>query len=263
MRAPKIFLFAAMAFAATGLPAGPLHAQLAPAIPASTDARMPTALELAKVVNSTSRIEEQLDALLGNMARQAFATDPALTALNQEYPGTDRVFVNAIRPIMTEELARTLPAYNNATASFFAGNFTQAELGELLTFWRSPAGQALIDSVSSAADYSSMTKEIVDQISDPGADLSISQGAISKDKQAAAIAGIDRLSPAQRTAVIRFGLTPTGRKMARLAPQRNEIDRQWANREPSAEAMARMEKEIPDALLAFMAAEDRKRAAAK
>ena len=67
--------------------------------------------------------------------------------------------------------------------------------------------------------------------------------------------------PASFAAVIRFGLTSTGRKLARLSPQRTEIDRQWANRELSAEAMARMEKEVPEALLAFMAAEDRKRAA--
>jgi hypothetical protein len=264
MRAPDIVLLTAMAFAAAGLPSAALHAQPAPvpATPASTDARMAAARDLAKLVNPTSRVEEQIGGLLANMARQAFTTDPSLTALGQEYPGSDRVFVETIRPIMTEELERTLPAYIEATASFFAGNFTQAELGELLAFWRSPAGQVLVDSVSSAADYSSMTKEIVDQISVSGADFSISQGAISKDKQKAAMAGISRLSPAQQTAVIRFGLTPTGRKLARLAPQRNEIDRQWANREPSAEAMARMEKEIPEALLAFMAAEDRKRAAA-
>ncbi len=258
MRGPIFAFLAATAFAGSGIAGAPLYAQMAPA---PADARMPAARELAQLVNATSLVEEQLDALLGNMARQAFATDPSLSALSQEYPGADRAFVEAIRPIMAEELARMMPAYNEATAGFFASNFTQAELGELLTFWRSPAGQALVSSVSGAADYSSMTKEIVDQISTPGADFTISENAITKDKQDAAMAGLGRLSASHRAAVIRFGLTSTGRKLARLSPQRTEIDRQWANRELSAEAMARMEKEVPEALLAFMAAEDRKRAA--
>lgn len=260
MRGPIFAFLAATAFAGTGAAGAPLHAQTTSA---PADMRMTAARDLAQLVNATNRVEEQLDALLRNMARQAFATDPSLMALGQEYPGADRVFVESIRPIMAEELTRTLPAYNEATAGFFASNFTLAEIGELFTFWSSPAGQALVSSVSGAADYNSMTKEIVDQISTPGTDFTISQDAITKDKQDAAVAGLDRLSASHRAAVIRFGLTPTGRKMARLSSQRNEIDRQWANREPSAEAMARMEKEIPEALLAFMAAEDRKRAAAK
>jgi hypothetical protein len=168
------------------------------------------------------------------------------------------VFVDTLLPIMLEELYRILPAYRAATASFFAANFETAEIRELVVFWTSPAGQAVLHQVSDNLDFSAVTKEIVDQM--PEEDVEISQAAVDADKRKAAAAGMRGLAAPHRTAVIRFGLSPTGRKMTRLLPQKNALDQQWANREPSPEAVARMERERPEALLAFMEAEDSKRA---
>lgn len=227
------------------------------------DAHLAAALALAEMLNGASQIDKQVDTMLANMAKQAFASDPSLAALNQEYPGADRVFADVLRPIIMAELMLKLPEYNQATANFFAKNFTIAEIGELARFWKTPAARALIHSVSDSLDYDAMTKEIVDQIGDPGGDFEISGGAVAQDKRKAVTAGVDKLTREQQLAIVRFGLTPTGRKLARLAPEKDEIDRQWANSEPSPEAVARIERELPEALLAFMEAEDRKRAAAQ
>lgn len=159
-------------------------------------------------------------------------------------------------------MKRIMPEYIEMTAAFYARHYTLSEIGELLTFWRTPAGRALMQSVSGKVDYASISKEVVDQLQETGA-ADISGDALEKDKRRAAFAGLRELTAEQRNAVTRFGLTPLGRKVDRLAPQKNELDLRWANREPSAELMDRIDEAVSNAMIAFIEAEDRKRAAAK
>jgi hypothetical protein len=254
-------------FIAGGLAAS-LSVSLVPSAPAyaaplaaPADAHMAAALALAQLINESNDLALQVEQMLGAFAVQGFATDPNLLALKQEYPGVEKVFIDTIRPIIMSELTLMLPDYNQATAEFFASHFTLAEIGELATFWGSEPGQAMIRSISSNADFSAMTKEIVGQIGDEG-DISISGGAIDADKRKAVTSGLRALTPQQRIAIMRFGLTPVGRKMAGLVNEKNEIDRKWANSDLSPAAQARVDREVGDAVLAFIEEEERKRAAA-
>lgn len=111
------------------------------------------------------------------------------------------------------------------------------------------------------ADFAAITKEVVEQMGNE--ELQLSSAAIDADKRKAATAAVRDLSSENRAAVIRFGLTPTGIKMRRLLPEKNQIDHKWANRDPSPETVARIEREVPAALSAFIEAESSKRAGAK
>lgn len=237
------------------------YASAATAQTTPADAKMAAAQTLAEVLVGGTSVEKQVDAVLASMTKHAFSSDPTLQALKAEYPGVDRVFVDVLRPILIEELQKALPEYTAAHATFFATNFTTAEIGELTRFWRSPTGQALVASVSGALDYDGVSKELAGQISD-GNDMSVAGGTVDADKRRAATAGYGQMTGAQKVEIVRFGLTPVGRKMARLQAQKNEIDHKWANREPSPEAAARIEREMGQAILAFIDAEDKKRAAA-
>lgn len=260
----RIFVAGGLAAVLVTSLAPPAAASAAVATPpvAPADAQMAAALSLAQLINESNDLGAQVEQMLAALAVQGFATDPNLVALKQEYPGVEKIFVDAVRPIIMSELTLMLPDYNRAVAEFFAGHFTLAEIGELATFWRSEPGQAMIRSISSNADFSAMTKEVVEQIGDEG-DVTISGGAIDADKRQAVARGLRELTPAQRVAIIRFGLTPVGRKMAQLIDQKNEIDRKWANRDLSPAAEARVEREVGDAVLAFIEEEERKRAAAR
>lgn len=249
-------VLAAACLFAVASPSIPLQA-MEPAT-ATPVAAVTEATVLAKLLTESTDVEVQVDRLLVGLAQQAFTADPDLMLVNRDYPGVDKLFLETLRPIMRDELYRILPAYRAATAEFFARNFTTSEIRDLTIFWRSPVGQAVLRQVSDKIDYSAITKEIVEQM--PDGDVNISGAALNADKRKAATEGIRGLSPEHRAATIRFGLTPTGRKMTRLLPEKNALDREWANRPPSPEALARIETELPEALLAFMDAEDAKRA---
>lgn len=254
----RIFVAAGMA-AALFASLAPSALAAPPAAPA--DAHMAAAFELARLINESNQMERQVEQMLAGIATQGFAADPDLIMLKQEYPGVEKVFVDTMRPIMMSELALMIPEYNRAIAEFFASRFTLAEIGELATFWRSDAGQALLRSVSDKLDFAAMTKEVVGQIGNEG-EITVSGGAVDADKRKAVASGVRALTPEQRVAVMRFGLTPVGRKMAKFIEQKNEIDRKWANRDLSPEAAARIERDVSEALLAFIEEEERKRAAA-
>jgi thioredoxin-like negative regulator of GroEL len=53
------------------------------------DPKLAAATELAKLLNESGKIEEQVDRLLAGIAQQAFTADPNLADMNKEYPGTD------------------------------------------------------------------------------------------------------------------------------------------------------------------------------
>ena len=240
----------------------PVSAVLATPPAAQSDAHEAAALELAKLVNESNDMAGQVDKVLAGIAAQAFSTDPNLVALKEEYPGVEKLFLDTLRPIMMDELVVMLPEYNAAVGAFFASNFTTAEIGELTTFWRSDAGQALMRSVSGHLDFSATSKELVGQMTEDQ-ELNVSGASVDADKRKAVVRGVRDLTPAQRIAVMRFGLTPTGRKMQKLVEQKNEIDRQWANRDLSPGAEARIERDIGAALVSFIEEEERKRSAAQ
>lgn len=241
-------------------PVGALPAHAAETA-AQDELRATRAAELAALLNSTAELRSQIDRVLDGISTQAFATDPNLRLLKEEYPGVEKVFRDTMRPIMLDAVEAMMPAYNADTAAFFARNFTAAELGELLGFWNSPAGRTVLGQTVKNADFAAITKEVVEQMGNE--ELQLSSAAIDADKRKAATAAVRDLSSENRAAVIRFGLTPTGIKMRRLLPEKNQIDHKWANRDPSPETVARIEREVPAALSAFIEAESSKRAGAK
>lgn len=235
-------------------------AQPTPA-PASIDAHLTAAIDLARLVNESNDLESQAERMLTSIATQGFAADPNLAALKEQFPGIEKVFLDTLRPVMMSELTLMLPEYNRAIGEFYAANFTTAEIGELTTFWRSDAGQTLLRSVGSSIDFAASSKEMVAQMNDDGP-TQISSSAIRADTRAAATKGLREMTPQQRVAIMRFGLTPTGRKMTRLVDKKNEIERQWMNRGLSPGTEERIETDLGNALIAFIEEQERQQAAA-
>lgn len=245
--------------AALSVSLAPLAAAQTASAPVSVDAHKAAAIDLARHVNDSIDVESQAERMLASVATQAFAADPNLAALKEQYPGIAKVFVDTLRPVMKRELALMLPEYNRAIGEFYAANFTAAELGELAAFWRSDAGQALLTSMANNMDLAASSKEMITEMHDEGP-MEVSKGAVEADIMAAAKKGVSAITPKQRVAIMRFGLTPTGRKMTQLVDKKNEIERQWMNRGLSPGAEAQIERDLGKALIAFIEEQERQQA---
>jgi hypothetical protein len=247
MKKPASFLYQTLAGLAA-LSMGPAMAQAAEPV---TAAPQSPGLALASILADETRQIGKIDKLLDALFEQLIASTPEVAVLNETYPGMDKAWKDAMRPILVEEVQRTTPAYHQDLANFFAANLTANEINQIAAFYGSATGQALIDSVSEAVDFKNVASEIAAEVEDEDTDISASS--VNKDLKSASTAAVKTMSVKQRQEIARFSLSPAGRKFGKLIPQKQAIDLKWFNQEPSPEAIERIDREIPAALDAHVA----------
>jgi hypothetical protein len=228
----------------------------APAI-AQTQSANPVAYDIARVLLADEIIYIQVQGAMATSTQKAFEADPVLAELKSAYPGIEQAFYDVILPITVDEMKRAVPQYSEELAIFFSGAFNEAELRQLLQFWTSPAAQNMLRNASKRMNFDATAAEVARQIGNE--DLTISDAAIREDVQKGVDEALGEMSRADLAAFTRFALTPVGKKFSRLAPEKQVIDMKWANNPLSSEAKARIDRELPAAMSAFMAAADEKK----
>lgn len=240
----RLILLALMALSA---PAAALQSA-APAI-----ATQPSGLELAQTISSVERQLRQVDVLLDGTYNAIMASDANIKAMQAQYPDMKSVWIKAMQPIMIEEMKKQTPGYHSELAMLYDANFSKSELQQLIRFWKSSTGQNLLDRVQANVNFKNVATEMA---ADLEAETDVSKDAITRDKNAAVIKTMGSLPKAELDAITRFGMSPAGKKFTTIRPKKDAIDAKWFNIEPSKESLARIDKEVPAAMDAYMAEVD-------
>jgi Uncharacterized protein conserved in bacteria (DUF2059) len=211
---------------------------------------------LAILLTDDAREISKIDPLLDSLYEQLSQGDPDIAILEVNYPGIDKAWKDAMRPIMLDEMRLHMPGYRQELSEFFAANFTDKELDVLAAFYESATGQKLIDNVTGALSFKNVAAEIATEIDDNEND--VSSAALQKDVNFAATRALQGMTPEQKEEVGQFGLSAVGQKFAKFIPQKQAIDYKWFNVEPSDESLERIDREIAAALDAFIASVDEK-----
>jgi len=123
--------------------------------------RLRLGLELATLMNNRDLTRMQVDKLLRETMPATFRQNPEIAGLEKMYPGTVDAIVAAIGPLLMSYTLENLPGLWQELAPTYAASFTEAELRELLAFYRSPTGVRLMDAMGRGSDYSSMISRMV------------------------------------------------------------------------------------------------------
>lgn len=126
-------LSAAPAVAQQAAPAQPKAA--APAQPKSTPAAIAAAREILQIKNATAMYAGAVPGLVEK-------TKIALTQQNLNYQKD----LNEVAPIVAQQLNGRQNEIGEGMAQIYASEFTEQELKDLVTFYKSPLGKKLIDS---------------------------------------------------------------------------------------------------------------------
>lgn len=209
------------------------------------------AQQLAFLLSGESHADANMQKLLDGYATQLVNSDPDLIAINDQYPGLDIAFKDAVGPLMKEFSRNTMPLYKAELAAFFTQKFTPSELAELHKFYGSDLGLKMINGTSQNLDFKVTTNEMV---AITGKDQSeISNKSLDNDKMRAGLKSFNALSPAEKEAANQFAATPTGQKFLKHLPEKNQIDVKWFNAAPSPDVLKKMENAVVSALDAHVA----------
>jgi hypothetical protein len=219
-----------------------------------------TGLEFAQTIADLPRQLLKIDVMLDEMFTEIIKADPEMQEMSREYPDIKKIMIETSYPILVAEITRDTPAYQNELAQLFDANFTKAELFQVNQFWKSPAGQRMLDSAANNLNTSNISKEIAKEIKDDV--LDVSESAMRRDQNATAQKAVSQLSDADLQEIGQFGLSPVGRKFVAIRPAKDKIDLKWFNKELSKEANAQMEEKLTPALIAYFKKVDDEKAKA-
>ena len=214
------------ALLAVALIGAPLHMQAARAAP-GTALQDPVlkkslcdqiVLLIAPDKDVSAQVDKYLDASLKAMVRD----DPAIAALERNYPGMIEAMRAAWRPVFFKAAAATLPLYRAELSQFYQDNLTIAEARQVLAFFQTPEFQAFIAMGRENMDYRQTTKNLTD-------DKDVSVQAVRSDLAAAGVKTAKQLSPIQRRKLMAFFSSPTGQKLLALNPKKLALEAKWTN----------------------------------
>jgi hypothetical protein len=131
--AAGLALSAAPAMAQQAAPAQPKAAP-APAQPKASPAAVAAAKEILQIKNATAMYQGAVPGLVEK-------TKIALTQQNLNYQKD----LNEVAPIVAQQLQGRQNEIGDGMAQIYASEFTEQELKDLVTFYRSPLGKKLID----------------------------------------------------------------------------------------------------------------------
>lgn len=191
--------------------------------------------ELARINNDEKTANAQIDGMLRSVAG-VLAQDADMQALEKEHPGAIQLMVDAMAPVIREEILRTLPDLWERLGVLYAKNLTEAELREVIAFYSSPLGDRLRAAMGGSFDAGPMLREVM-----ANPDAPISQGAMRSTLGKTAVTTVRTLSPEDQKALAQFAFTPAGSKFVQLSPETIRIATEWTNA-PSPELDAKLEK---------------------
>ena len=196
------------------------------ALPA-TPATLALGRELAELLNGGEVARLQYDKLFNETMPRSMGENPALAAVEKQHPGAIAYVVAAARPVVEKAMNDRAPLLYDRLAQIYATNLTEAELQEMLVFYRSPAGIWLVRQVAQGMDMSALFNRAM---ADP--DTKVTSGDMVSAQQGAVISTFPNMPAEHRAALMRLGTRPVLAKLGRINPLLAAAAAQWANDAP-------------------------------
>jgi hypothetical protein len=234
-----------MPMIAAMLLAWPAAASSAPPPPGATAAaasRMDKAMKLAQTVQPREMVVEQALAVLDKQVVESLLTDPGLRQAETEHPGLVRAMWLAAKPIIQEELVKSLPDLWKGMAGIYARHMSSAQLDEVTRFFEGPTGRKFLLETNRNVDIAPMAR---DAMRTDGGD--IGKDAFLESVSEASNAAAAAMTNAERREFELFMGTTAGRMLEKAAPDVSRFGLEWMNRD-SPEMDARIEAAMAAAI---------------
>ena len=189
----------------------------APEPPATTTPIPPARLALANDLIGLTTPAPLLQEAIG-MGWEAGIKQEAenFAKLDTIVPGLSKSIVDRGKVELTAMMVERLPRLRGDMAKLMAADATDDELQKMAEFYRSPTGQKVIrNMILSPAGI------------DAGDDAEFTSGEITKANRSAAADVVSKLSADETLDLLRFGLSPAGRAVQRVSPQRDQLMANW------------------------------------
>jgi hypothetical protein len=243
------------------LPSAAVRAQTAPAPAAGPLTATPAALELgreiARLLNLGEVFEIQMDKTFSVTLPAQLRAQPVYQALEVDYPGLTTHIAAAMREPLTKGLLDNTGPLIDGLAQVYATNLTEAELRELLDFYRSPAGHWLVLEIAKGWDASQLLQAAIE---DP--DHQVTAAEVRRGVANAMRPAMDKIPAENRASLARLAFRPLIRKLNQINPQLSQVAASWANGLPP-EASARVSEAVEKAGQEFITRADAQKAASK
>jgi len=213
--------------------AAPVQANSHNSHPADWSVRVSHAQKLARVTQPEELVVptalEQMDR---NMVGVMQANEQ-FQQIEAALPGFSKRYYAAARPELEKIFRAGMPELWTAVAEAFASEMTVPEIDSATRFYGSPLGTKLIRLQTQNFD----SKTLMEMGLKAGVEGSgPSEEAASSFKSAAVDATISTvadLSPSERSAVVAFGVSPSGRAVRRAAPKVQQAILEWSTKDDS------------------------------
>lgn len=242
------------------LTTAPIKAQQPAALPvpqAADPALRAKAMELARIVQPSSVVVPAAMVALDTQFPETMRAQQDMAALEAEYPGVLDATWKAVRPIMLEELERSVPKLWGLIADVYARHLTATEIDSAKSFFSGATGQKFIFLVNSNADVRPMLSEVMEdpKVQFDGEDYMRFVGSASEK------AG-EQMSRAETDELMRFLSSSGGIAIRKVIPDMRRLGVSWFNAEDPA-LEERMGKVMIEAVTEYIDRQDRQRARAK
>jgi hypothetical protein len=244
-------LLSAAAWAAATMSAAPLIAAQPVSAPlAESASRLERATALVEILNP---YEAMVDVnMRGWEAGVAHAekVNPSLAKLEAEYPGIMKAGIDAARPLARQQVGIIVTKGGEFKAAAIAERLTATEIDEATAFFGSPAGMRLVQGLVGNADPSAMARKLADQAAETGT-VEVTAEAVARDLHVVTNKTMGQLSAADHLELMRFGLTPTARKLNEAVAESERKVMVLINN-PDPEWLKNQDEIMTEAMLAFV-----------
>ena len=210
-------------------------------------------VEIAALLNNAESTSRQMVKLFDETMPSVLAANPDMAELEAEYPGIIQRMIEAMRPEVEKQVVGGLPALWDRMAAIYASALTDAEMREMLAFYRSPTGQWLIESIAEGADLSKLMGNLLEKD-----DASITPG----DLRVVVADSVERdlkrtMTKERERDILRMYASPAGRKTTALNSRLLEVGAAWSN-ESTPEEDARLNEILEGVVAEFVNASKNK-----
>lgn len=205
-----------------------------------------TAYNFAKALRSKEMLlVESRYSFDGGLAKD-LQSDSEIASMEADYPGITQYLMLELRSEVEKQVTDSLPALWDSLARLFVKTMNERQLAEALAYYSSDSGKRLIVATLENANYSRLTKAMIDN-----PEGNITGNDLSNSMRAGVGKTVSAMSAEDQSALLAFSKTEAYGKVRELGPKVQAVSAEWAN-ESSPENEQRIEKIAGQAVEAFI-----------
>jgi hypothetical protein len=215
----------------------PLVAALSIAAPvqpvaAAQSAAEDGAMALARQVSPTDLLVRTTVEAGRQMFALMLSEDSEAEATEKEHPGLTKAIWDAVEPELRRVAVDGAPDLWNQLASLYRQRLTPGEIASLGTFYGSPTGRKMIESMYSHVDGAGLIRKVAD---DPDAQITAKD--LSAAQAPAIRKALEGIGPEDEPALLALQKTVSLEKLKAVGQEVQQVTLAWANKpDPASEA---------------------------